>query len=126
MEKPRLRNEELAEIFGPRAKELGFVGEEGIDRLASLLGGRVGYALSAPTVRSYLNGYRTPPAHVAVAMCEELDLSTRRAEVADLVTAFYRRRRLQAAPNRNDDLEIVPMALDEDDIPTMPDPPSAA
>lgn len=113
-------NPKLASILRPRAKELGFyqvVG--GTERLASLLSIRLGWHVSVPSVRSYLNGHRTPPAPVAIALCEELDLAGEaRDRVIELIGEHYKARRLQQAPNRV-----------EDDTPTEPiptlDPPSA-
>jgi hypothetical protein len=98
----RLKNEDLARLIGPRAKELGFYGDEGVARLAGLLSERLGVPVAGATVRSYLNGHRSPPAPVAIALCEELDISgADRAHVIELLTAHYRRRRAaQSASNR--------------------------
>lgn len=98
----RIRNDALAEILQPRARELGFTGDGGAGRLASLLSGRLGCPVAMATVRSYLNGHRTPPAPVAVAMCEELDIAgDDRARVIDLLTEHYRRRRSVAQSSSN-------------------------
>lgn len=69
----RLRNPELGALLRAACGDR-FKGEEGIERLARLIAGRVGFPVSTPSMSAYLYGTRTPPAPVAEALAEELDL----------------------------------------------------
>lgn len=94
----RIQNDELGRALTAAAGER-FVGDEGMQRLAGLVARRTGFAVSASSVRSYLNGHRTPPMPTAIALCEELDLGgDARQQVVDLVIEHARALRARRAP----------------------------
>lgn len=92
----RLVNDALADILGPAVKSAGYTGDGSIERLAGLLERRLGYKVAVSTLRSYINGHRTPPLPALVALCEQLDLKEP-DRLAALGAASEHQRRQRAA-----------------------------
>jgi hypothetical protein len=100
MAERRILNPELGTLLREACGDR-FKGDEGMERLAGLLSRRIGFEVSAASVRSYLNGHRTPPIPTAEALAEELDLSKVDQErVRDLVKGHMRRLRALRSENR--------------------------
>lgn len=96
----RLRNPELGALLREACGDR-FVGDDGMERLAGLIAHRTGYPVSAASVRSYLNGHRTPPLPTGEAIAEELDLCPSDVErVRSLIKGHQVRLRAQRFENR--------------------------